>query len=176
MHTDRPILIAYDGSSDARFALAEAASTLPGRDAVVLFAREPLESVAAHLEGRPALERNDGIERAEGDAAERIAEEGARLAGDAGLVASPMVVSSPEPAADAIVRVADELDVGLVVIGSRGRRGMRALLLGSTSHHVLHHVRRPTLIVPSPPLVAARREAISAERADRVEDSPAPAA
>ncbi|NUR28066.1 MAG: universal stress protein, partial [Catenulispora sp.] len=40
---------------------------------------------------------------------------------------------------------------------SRGRHGLRALLAGSTSTHVMHATTRPTLVVPSKPLADARR-------------------
>ncbi|MDN5751570.1 MAG: hypothetical protein L0H64_24240, partial [Pseudonocardia sp.] len=56
MHSIRPVLIAYDGSPDARAAVEAAGHLFPGSHAVVLYAREPLEAVAAHLEGHPALE------------------------------------------------------------------------------------------------------------------------
>jgi nucleotide-binding universal stress UspA family protein len=54
------------------------------------------------------------------------------------------------PVWDAIVEVADELDVALIVIGSRGLSGLREAAQGSVSHAVAEHARRPVLIVPAP--------------------------
>lgn len=156
MSTARPILIAYDGLPDARSATDLAARLLPGSSAVVLYARQPLESVAAHLEGHPAVEAMQGLDAATLDASERIAAEGADHARAAGLEADPRVSSTMSTASEAIVEVADEVDAALIVLGSRGRRGMRAALLGSTSTNVLHHARRPTLVIPSESLAAAR--------------------
>jgi universal stress protein A len=45
-----------------------------------------------------------------------------------------------------IVRVADENQVDLIVLGSHGRHGF-ALLLGSTANGVLHHARCDVLAV-----------------------------
>jgi nucleotide-binding universal stress UspA family protein len=42
--------------------------------------------------------------------------------------------------------LADDLDAGLVVMGSHGRGDLTALLLGSVAHKVLHLSQRPVLI------------------------------
>ena len=150
------ILIAYDGSDDARHAIDEAAILLAGAHAVVLYVRQPIESVAAHLEGRPALEDARRLDEAAGDAAERIAAEGAQLARAAGLDAVAQVATSIGAVGETIVATGDDLGAAVIVLGSRGRHGPRSLLLGSVSHHVVHHARRPVLILPSPALATAR--------------------
>ena len=115
----------------------------------MLYARQPLESLAAHLEGHPALEDLRDLDAATLDASQRLATEGAALAEKAGLVPEPRVTSTVATAAEAIVEAADELDADLIVLGSRGRRGATAAVLGSTSTNVLHHTHRPVLVVPA---------------------------
>ena len=50
--------------------------------------------------------------------------------------------------AGAIRAAADKEDAELVVVGSRGRGGFVELVLGSTSHQLAHHARRPLVIIP----------------------------
>jgi nucleotide-binding universal stress UspA family protein len=42
--------------------------------------------------------------------------------------------------------LADDLDAGLIVMGSHGRGDLTALLLGSVAHKVVHLSNRPVLI------------------------------
>lgn len=56
-------------------------------------------------------------------------------------------VSRSGYAADAIADYADEVDAGLIVIGSRGWGAIKAAVLGSTSQRVLHHTDRNVLVV-----------------------------
>ena len=158
MYEIERILIAYDGSDGARYAIEQAARMIGPRRAVVAYARTPLESVAAHLEGHPEIEAVGLNSEQSSDAAARLAGEGAALARAAGFDATPEVLSSTEDAAEAIVNAADELDAALIVIGSRGRRGVRSLVLGSVSHAVLHKTRRPALVLPTPELAKLRRD------------------
>jgi nucleotide-binding universal stress UspA family protein len=50
-------------------------------------------------------------------------------------------------AATTICRVAQELGVDVVVVGSHGRTGVSRLFLGSTSEHVVRHAPCPVLVV-----------------------------
>jgi nucleotide-binding universal stress UspA family protein len=58
-----------------------------------------------------------------------------------------VVVAEGEPAS-AIMAGAEDESADLVVTGRRGRGGFTALLLGSTSHHLSHHLDRPLVLVP----------------------------
>ena len=50
------------------------------------------------------------------------------------------------PAAE-VVGLAEELGVGLVVVGSRGLGGIRRALIGSVSDSVVRHAHCPVLVV-----------------------------
>ena len=50
-------------------------------------------------------------------------------------------------AAREIVEDAKSLDVGVIILGSRGRTDLAGLILGSTAHKVIHLTDRPVLIV-----------------------------
>ena len=50
-------------------------------------------------------------------------------------------------AAREIMQDAKEHDVGVIVMGSRGRGDLTGLVLGSTAHKVIHLTDRPVLVV-----------------------------
>lgn len=155
MSTPR-ILIAYDGSPNSRTAVEAAAALFPAAEAVIFFARQPMEGFAAHLQGHSVLERLEGVDAALLDASEQVATGGAEFARTLGLRAEPLVSSSVVSASEAIIAAAEERDSTLIVLGSRGRRRLAATVLGSTSANVLHHATRPTLVIPSDAVAAAR--------------------
>ena len=66
------------------------------------------------------------------------------------------VMNSRENPQNGIVRLANRLDNGLVVMATRGRRAVGRALFGSVGDHVVRHSTTPTLLVRGP-LHAAER-------------------
>ena len=150
------MLIAYDGSPNAKYAIEAVAGLFSGAEAIVFYARQPMEGFAAHLQGHPALENLDVLDEAALDASERVAAEGVELAQARGLKAEARVSSTVATASEAIIEAADQLNIELIVLGSRGLRGFKATVLGSTSTNVLHQATLPTLVIPSDAVAQAR--------------------
>ncbi|MCW3046610.1 MAG: hypothetical protein JWO74_894 [Solirubrobacterales bacterium] len=148
--TNDRIVIAYDGSENARHAIAVAARELGPRHADVVHAWEPLASATSRLAiyavafGGTA---GDEVEL-EGERARATADEGARIARDAGFDAKAITLRSDGPVADAIVRYVAEHAPQLVVMGTRGLSGARSVIAGSVSHQVTQHLHTPVLTVP----------------------------
>jgi nucleotide-binding universal stress UspA family protein len=46
-----------------------------------------------------------------------------------------------------VIKLGDELEAGLLLVGSRGYRGLRRMLMGSQSEDIVHHADRPVLLV-----------------------------
>jgi nucleotide-binding universal stress UspA family protein len=157
MLEDPHLLLCYDGSDQAVEAIGFAAALFaPGTRSAVLYAWEPAAvGVTASWAPVPVPRDADEQEKA---AALTIAEAGARHARDLGLAAEARVEPVWVSAWQTIVDAADG-DVDVVVMGTRGRSGVRSLLLGSVSHHVAQHAVCPVLIVPDAELGEARRTA-----------------
>jgi nucleotide-binding universal stress UspA family protein len=64
----------------------------------------------------------------------------------AGMVEIDLRVEEGE-AVDSIIRVAEESECDLVVVGSHGRRGLRRAMLGSVAERVVRLSPVPTLVV-----------------------------
>ena len=146
-----PVVVAYDGSAPARAAIAHAARLFPSRPTVVVSVCQSVAAATpATLIAVPASVAREAQTRLDAESArhaEMLAEEGAALARDAGADASATAVTLSGPVWPAIIEVADEEDAAVVVMGSRGRSTLTEAVLGSVSRGVLHHCRRPVMIV-----------------------------
>jgi nucleotide-binding universal stress UspA family protein len=139
-----PVVFAYDGSELAKLAIDEAARQLaPGRDALALTVWHPFDVgfVPAGGVRFDAAEISDVRE-----AAEQTAADGAALAHAAGFNARSAAVEAA-PTWKGIVKVADEHDASVIVLGSHGRTGLAGVLIGSVAEAVAAHSRRSVLII-----------------------------
>jgi nucleotide-binding universal stress UspA family protein len=146
---DKPVLFCYDGSDGSKTALAAAVELMKPADAVVLVVWTPAAVQLARSGSFVVAVPNEGeIDDEEEAAARRIAEEGAAGARRRGYNASALVAQANESVARTIDEIADEIDAGLVVCGQRGRGPFASALLGSVSHALAAHAKRPVLIAP----------------------------
>lgn len=146
-----PVLIAYDGSDNAKAAIERAGAVLQHGPAVVATAWTSFEDAAPAallaLPGNMVREGTETLDEANRETAEELAAEGAELARAAGFDAEPRAARSKGPFFAALIHLADELDARAIVAGSRGRSTIAAAVLGSVSTGLLHHTSRPVLIV-----------------------------
>ena len=146
-----PVLFCFDGSDGSREAMRTAADLIDRpADAVVLTVWETL-ATRLQLAGAFTAGFTAGgvdMDAAEEASARSVAEEGALRAREHGYGASPITRESLDGIAKVIMETADELDVRLIVCGQRGRGAVRSTLLGSVSHTLASHARRPILIAP----------------------------
>lgn len=70
-----------------------------------------------------------------------------RRAQQAGVRATLLTKTSDDPY-EAIIKAARDLQCDLIVMGSHGRSGVKALLLGSQTQAVLTHSAIPVLVIP----------------------------
>jgi nucleotide-binding universal stress UspA family protein len=141
-----PVLICYDGSPAAKHAVTVAGTLLAGRRAIVLDVG-PLELIAETYAAAGSGAAD--ISRAVFDGTLAQAEAGAALARHAGFDPEPRA-EVDDPPWRGIIKVANEVDAELIVLGSDGRTGLSELIDGSVSHDVAEHARRPVLVIPPP--------------------------
>ena len=149
-----PVLFCFDGSDGSRNAM-RAVQDLINRpaEAVVLTVWETVATRLA-LAGAFAAGSTTGgadLDAEEESYARSVAEEGALRAREHGYTASPMIKESFEGIPRAILETADDVSARLIVCGQRGRGALRSTLLGSVSHTLASHTRRPILIAPEHP-------------------------
>lgn len=112
----------------------------------------PMEVVLAHALDLRKLDYRmiadmylEMIQQRAKETAEALLKREARVFHGAGMDVRPrLLLGSP---GHAICEAAEDEDVALVVMGRRGQSDVQDLLFGSTSSHVVHHCKRPVLVV-----------------------------
>jgi nucleotide-binding universal stress UspA family protein len=136
----RTILLAVDGSkySEKAVELATHLATVGNEEVVVTHVTELLPARFQTYPGLDYEADREVIDIAKGYVAELE---------EAGIKARAELRSAQYGGiARALTNLAEDLDAGLIVMGSHGRGDLTALLLGSVAHKVLHLTNRPVLI------------------------------
>jgi nucleotide-binding universal stress UspA family protein len=138
------ILLATDGSEDAELAATTAVSLAgsTGSELHVVHTWRPVPSV--HFD---ALIRREMEREAQGILDEQVK----KIEGLGGTVAQARL--SEGGAAEEIAALAEEVEAGLIAVGSRGRGRIRRLLMGSVSDAVVRHAHHPVVVVRWKPVV-----------------------
>jgi nucleotide-binding universal stress UspA family protein len=152
--TDFPtrILLATDGSEDAAFAARTAVNLAnkTGSELHVVYVEEVPRrlstSESTSLEGMIDPEFEKKMRQHAQAAASQLLEEQVEKIKKAGGEIAQAHPRFGRPHAD-IVLLAEELEVGIVVVGSKGEGGVRRALLGSVSDSVVRHAHCPVLVV-----------------------------
>ena len=133
------VLVAIDHSAASDRALAAAKE---------LAALSKGEVWVMHVREREVIPRMGLVPTEEGGEAEDEVKAAVTALTEAGVTAHAEVVDVPfGRAGQEIVELAKQHDVGVIVMGSRGRSDLAGLVLGSTAHKVIHLADRPVLIV-----------------------------
>lgn len=136
---DAPVVLGVDGSHGAR-AAADAAFALARRrrTELLLVYHQPLHTSRAAAGHSPPPLAVDQLEASTRGIAGRYCDVKLRTE-----------VRGGDSAATALTAAADDCGAGLVVVGSRGVGGFRAMVMGSTSRTLIEHARCPVMVVPS---------------------------
>jgi nucleotide-binding universal stress UspA family protein len=139
------ILLATDGSAEAELAATTAAylATSTGSELHVVHVGPFIPMLFSTMEDEPARMTREARKTLD-DAVRRIEATG----GDVAQAHLKMGGASEET-----VALAEELGVGLIVMGNRGRGGVRRALMGSVSDSVVRHAHCPVLVVRADSIV-----------------------
>jgi|tagenome__1003787_1003787.scaffolds.fasta_scaffold20811225_2 nucleotide-binding universal stress UspA family protein len=153
MSDDTLLVVCYDGSDEAKLALHEAARLFPGGRVKVIHVWQSIQSSTAFRYSAAGItgalnEAMDELEASGREAATKIVEEGVRLATELGLSADGVVERATDHVWSPVVEFLDREQAAVAVVGSRRLGAIKAGVLGGFSGGLVHHSRRPVLIVP----------------------------
>jgi nucleotide-binding universal stress UspA family protein len=135
------ILLATDGSRDAELARTTAIDMAESTNSEL--------HVVTVAPGYPSYDvRNPtAVEQLREQAQNILNEQAAKIEQERGTIAEKHLRIAERYRAQQIVKVAEDIGAGLIVMGSRGLGGVRRALMGSVSDSVVRHAHCPVLVV-----------------------------
>ena len=143
----RRILLATDGSEEAELAARVAVELAKSTGSELHLVHVKLLPITPPYPDVLDCRWGEDLERADRAARELLRGQIKKVEEAGGTVAG--VHLREEEPAEEIVALAEELGVGLIVVGSRGRGRIRRALGGSVSDWVVRHAHCPVLVVGS---------------------------
>ncbi len=139
------MLLATDGSEEAELATKSAVdlTNSTGSELHVVYV-EPLPDFMKNDDGIPGYDRVL-YKKIEEEGREKLRKLTWRVKVAGGTVTGSHLRMGP--VAEEIVDLAGELEVDLIIVGSRGLRGIRRAIAGSVSESVFRHARCPVMVV-----------------------------
>jgi nucleotide-binding universal stress UspA family protein len=143
-HLPTTILFATDGSEDAALAAKVAIdiSKETGSELHIVHVLEPFPRYA--YAGVTSEVWSDVLDKRYREA-NNLLNQQAKLIGDSGGAAAETYVRRG-PVVDEILDLAEEINAGLILMGSRGLGPVKRLLVGSVAEGVVHHASCPVLV------------------------------
>ncbi|VTU27639.1 Stress response protein NhaX [Variovorax sp. PBL-H6] len=142
------ILVATDGSTLSKKAVASAISLAAQHDAdlvaLTVVPRYPMN----YFDGAMSFAHEDvaRIEKQWADKAQGLLDAIGTRAKAAGVPIKTITITS-DRVADAVIAASKKHKSDLIVMASHGRKGIKRLLLGSETQHVLTHSALPVLVL-----------------------------
>jgi nucleotide-binding universal stress UspA family protein len=136
------ILIAVDGTPSSALAIDQGLALAVDEGADVLFVN------VVSIVGEQFVHGSGKPERVPDRAQTEVLIDASARAEELGLTCTTELLVGHPPTQ--IAALAEELDVDLVVVGSRHLTGVKRFLLGSTSRALIGDSTRPLLVVPEP--------------------------
>lgn len=144
----KKILIATDGSALSKKAVSNGINLASSLGAQIVVLKVVGRYIPSYFEGGYVLPNEDiqKIEERWVTEAQKVLDGIKQVALKKGVDTKTLVVRS-NYVADAIMSSANKHHCDLVVMSSHGRRGIKGILLGSETQHVLTHSKTPVLVL-----------------------------
>ncbi|MBC7674282.1 MAG: universal stress protein [Polaromonas sp.] len=142
------ILVTTDGSTLSKKAVRSAIQFALATGAQLMVLHVVPRYPVSYFEGAVAMSPDElaRTEKVWSDKGQELVDGAVRLAHSAGVAAKGMIMTS-DLVAESIVSATKKHKCDLVIMASHGRKGIKRLLLGSETQHVLTHSTVPVLVL-----------------------------